>query len=178
LNWADMQAADVVMRTRGRALDVNVALAVGLEVFGVDLEFLGRGVEHHRARLLGGGDDGVADAVGAARGERAHAVRAGVGVGGVDIDVLDRHAEGFRGDLAGHRLHALAEVDGGERDGELAVGVGVHQGLARVAAEVHADGIVDGGDAAAAMFGHAQRLLVPKMDENRLAAGRGAAGRL
>ena len=41
------------------------------------------------------------------------------------------------------------------------------QRLARVAAEIHANRIIDGGDAAPAMLGHGQRLLVPKTDEKR-----------
>ena len=88
------------------------------------------------------------------RGEAAHAVRAGVAVGGVDVDVLDRDAERLGGDLAGDGLHALAEVDGGEGDHELAAGVGVDQRLAGIAAEVHADRVVDRGEAAAAVDGH------------------------
>src|SRR3979411_1218075 len=56
----------------------------------------------------------VADAMRAARGETAHAVRPGVGIGGVDIDVLYRHAECLRADLPGYRLHALTEIDRGQ----------------------------------------------------------------
>src|SRR5277367_6112448 len=43
------------------------------------------------------------------------------------------------------------------------------QRLARIAAEIHADRIVDGGDAASAMLGHDQRLLVPETEEKRAA---------
>ena len=165
-----------------RALDVDVAAAVGLEVDGVDLELLGGRLHHHAARLPRRDHHGVADAMRAARGEAPHAVRAGVGVGGVDVDVLDRHAERLGADLPGDRLHALAEVDRGEGDRELAARVGVHQRLARIAAEVHADRVVDGGHAAPAMPGHGQRLRVPKTDENRaapcwVAAGAGAGWR-
>ena len=87
-------------------------VAVGFEIGSVDLEFLGGGLHHHPASFTGGGHDSVADAMGAARGETAHAVRTGVGIGGVDIDILDRHAERLGADLPGHRLHALAEIDG------------------------------------------------------------------
>ena len=47
---------DVAHRDRAvrRAAHMDVALAVGLEVAGVDLELLGRGLHHHAARLLGG----------------------------------------------------------------------------------------------------------------------------
>jgi len=58
---------------------VDVALAIGLEVFRVHLEFLGRGVEHHRAGLLGGGYDGIADAVSAAIRDAAQTGRIGDG---------------------------------------------------------------------------------------------------
>ena len=86
--------------------------------------------------------------------KRAHAMRAGVGIGGVDIDVLDGHAERLGADLPRHRFHALAEIDRRQRHGELAARVGMHQRLARIAAEIHADGIVDRRDAASAMPGH------------------------
>src|ERR1019366_4332173 len=55
----------------------------------------------------------------------------------------------------------------------------MHQRLARIATEVHADGIVDRRDAASAMPGHGQRLLEPNTEENRTApceAGCGAGG--
>jgi hypothetical protein len=139
---------------RRRALHVDVALAVGHEVGGVDLQLLGRRLQHHGAGLERGHDHGIADAVRAARGEGAHVMRAGVAVGGVDIDIGHRDAQRLGGDLAGDGLHPLPEVDGRQRDGELAVRVGVDQRLARVAAEVHADGIVDRREAAAAVQGH------------------------
>ena len=152
-----------------RALDVDIAAPVGIEIGGVDLQLLGGGLHHDAARLLGRRHDGVADAMGAARGERAHAVRPGVGVRGVDIDVLDRHAERLGADLPRHGFHALAEIDRRQRYRELAAGVGMNQRLAGVAAEVHADGIVDRRDAASAMSCHGQRLLVPKTEEKRAA---------
>src|SRR5207237_5949702 len=65
-------------RTVRRALDVDVAAPVGIEVGGVDFQFLGGGLHHDAARFLCRRHDSVADAVCAARGERAHAVRAGV----------------------------------------------------------------------------------------------------
>lgn len=166
-------------RTVWRALDVDVAAPVGVEVGGVDFQFLGGGLHHDAARFLGRRHDGVADAMGAARGERAHAVRAGVGIRRIDIDVLDRHAERLGADLPRHGFHALAEIDRRQRYREFAAGVGMNQRLARIAAEVHADGIVDRGDAASAMFCHGQRLLVPKTEEKRAAPceGDGACGR-
>src|SRR5436305_10703715 len=51
------------------------------------------------------------------------------------------------------------------------------QRLAGVAAEIHADGIVDRRHAASAMRCHGQRLLVPKTEENRVAPCEGACGR-
>ena len=96
LNWAALQAAMVVIDSGWRTLDVDVAAAVGDEVGGVDFEFLGGGLEHHGAGFLRGLDDGVADAVRAAGGEAAHAVRAGVAVGGVDVDVGRRGRRGSR----------------------------------------------------------------------------------
>jgi len=101
---------------------------------------------------------------------------AGIGIGGVDIDVFNGHAERFRADLPRHRLHALAEVDRRQRHGELAARVGMHQRLAGIAAEVHADGIIDRCNAASTMPGHSQRLLVPKTEEKRVAPCGGAAG--
>ena len=136
---------------------MDVAPTVGDEVGGVDLELLRRRLEEHAARLLRGGDHCIADPVRAAGGEAAHAVGAGVRVGGVDEHVLDRDAERLRADLAHHALHALPEVDGGEADGELAAGIGVHQRLARVPAEVHADGVVDRGDPAPASLRHCRQ---------------------
>ena len=82
-----------------RALHMDVAVPVGLEVAGIDLQLLGGHLQHHCRAPRGRDHDGVADAVRAARGEGAHVVRAGVGVGGVDDDVLDRHAERLGGDL-------------------------------------------------------------------------------
>ena len=135
-----VEDADAAVR---RAVHVDAALAVGDEVAGVDLELGGGHLEHHLARLAGGHDDGVADAVGAAAGEGAHAVRAGVGVGGVDHHALVGDAERLGGDLRADGLDALAEVDRGEGDDEAAGGGGVDQRLAGVAAEVHAGGVVD-----------------------------------
>ncbi len=76
-----------------------------------DLQLLGRDFQHHLPRFLRRLDDGVADAVRAARGEGAHAVRAGVGVGGVDDDLLGRHADRLGADLRHHLLQPLAEID-------------------------------------------------------------------
>src|SRR5207244_6982350 len=95
----------------------------------------------------------------------------------VDIDVLDGDAERLGADLPRHRLHTLAEIDRGQRHRELAAGVGMHQRLARVAAEIHADGVVDRRDAASTMSCHGQRLLVPKTEEKRVAPWDGACGR-
>ena len=78
---------------------------------GVDLELVRRDLHQHGARLLRRHDDGVADAVGAAAGEGAHAVRAGVGVGGVDQHHVRRHADRLGADLGHHRLQPLAEID-------------------------------------------------------------------
>src|SRR6478735_5251856 len=52
----------------------------------------------------------------------------------------------------------------------------MNQRLARVAAEIHADGIVDRRNAASAMRCHGQRLLV-KTEEKRVAPCDGACGR-
>ena len=151
-----------------RALHMDVAEPVGFEIAGVDLELFRRRLHHHAARLARRNRDRVADAMRAARRERAHVVRAGVAVGGVDVDILDRHAERFGRDLPRHRFHALAEIDGRERDGELAARIGVHQRLARIAAQIHADRIVDRRHAFSAMLAH-QRLRVPNTEEKRAA---------
>ena len=70
----------------------------------------------------------------AARCEGTHVVRAGVAVSGIDIDILDRHAERFGRHLPRDLFHALTEIDRRKRDGELAIGVGVDQCLAGIAA--------------------------------------------
>ena len=132
---------------------------------------VGGDLEHHLARFPRRHHDGVADAVRAAAGEGAHAMRAGVGVGGVDHDVVVGHAERLGGDLRADRLDALAEIDGGQRDDEAAGGRGVDQRLARVAAEIHAGRIVDGGDAAPLQPGH----LTPPVVIEDIAAKRGAS---
>jgi len=67
---------------------------------------------------------------------------------GVDAHHLERHAQRLGADLGEHRLQPLPEVDAGERDHEVPDRGGVHQRLRRVAAEVHAGRVVDGGDAA------------------------------
>jgi hypothetical protein len=113
--------------------------------------------------------DSVADAMGAARGERAHAVRAGVGVRGIDIDVLTG-TPSVSAQIC--RVTDFMPWPRSIDDSDtvnLPLGVGMNQRLAGVAAEVHADGIVDRGDAASAMSGHGQRLLVPKTERKRVA---------
>ena len=90
-------------------------------------------------------------------GERAHVVRPGVGVGGLDVDVVHAHAERLGADLADHRAEPLSQVRGRQRHDEAAVGGGVDERLRRVAAEVHAGGVVDGRHAGAAQLGHRQR---------------------
>ncbi|MET4792526.1 hypothetical protein ABIF64_004704 [Bradyrhizobium japonicum] len=176
LNWAAMATSLGRDRAMRRTLDVDVAASVGFEIGGVDLELLGGRLHHHAACLARRGHHRIADAMGAARGEGAHAVRTGVGIRGIDIDVLDGNAQCLRADLPRHRLHALAEVDRRQRHRELAARVGVNQRLAGIAAEIHADGIVDRRHAASAMPGH-QRLLVPNTEEKRGAPCEGAAGR-
>jgi len=94
-------------------------------------------------------------------------MRPGIRIGGVDIDFLDRHTESFRANLSRHRFHPLSEIDRRERDGEFSGRVRMDQRLARITAEIHADRIVDGRDAASAMVRHDQRLLVPKTEEKR-----------
>ena len=160
---------DVAHRDRAvrRAFDTDRAFAIGLEVAGIDFEFLRRRLHHHRTRLTRRHHHRIADAVRAARGERAHAMWPGIGIGGVDIDVLDRHAQRLGADLPRHRFHALAEVDRRQSDGEFSARIGVDQRLARIAAEIHADRIVDGRNPATAMLAHDQRLLVPKTEEKR-----------
>ena len=53
----------------------------------------------------------------------------------------------------------------------------MNQRLAGVAAEIHADGVVDRRHAASAMRCHGQRLLLPKTEEKRVAPCDGACGR-
>ena len=160
---------DVAHRDRSvrRTFHADRALAVGFEIARIDFKLLGGRFHHHRARFARRHHHRIADAMRAARGERAHAMRTGVGIGGVDIHIFHRHAERFGADLPRHRFHPLSEVDGGERDSEFAGRVGMDQRLARVAAQIHADRIIDCRDATTAMLGHDQRLRVPKTEEKR-----------
>ena len=151
---------------------MDVAAAVRHEVGGIDLELLRGRLEHHCPRLQCRLDHSVADTVRAARGEGAHAVRAGVAVGRVDVDILDRDAKRFGGNLTRHRLHALAKIDRGESDGELAVGIRMHERLGWIGAEIHPDRIVNRGEAAAAVTRH-QCLLKPEREEKRIGPDRG-----
>ena len=106
-------------------------------------------------------------------GERAHVVGAGVGVGGLDDDLVVRDAERLGRDLGHHRPQPLAEVRGGEDHVERPARGGVDQGLGRVAAQVHAGGVVDGRHAGAAQLRHGQR--PPSWPVGRLGpASRGA----
>ena len=75
--------------------------------------------------------------------------------------------------LQATRVSADSEMQLGR---ELAAGIGMNQRLAGVAAEIHADGVIDRRDAASAMRCHGQRLL-PKTEENRVAPCAGAGGR-
>ena len=159
---------------RWRALDMDVATPVRDQIGRIDLELLRSRFNHHGAGLLRGLDDSIADAVGAARGERTHAVRAGVAVSGIHIDIRHWDPERFRRDLPGHGFHTLAQIDRGQGNGEFAVGVGMNQRLRGIAAQVHADGIVDRRKSASAMQGH-QRLLKPERDEKRNAPCRGVS---
>ena len=128
LNWAARHASAGGDRATRRPLDVDVAVAVGLEIGRALTSSSSAAASSIIARASwAAGDHRIADPMGTARGERAHAVRTGIAVGGVDVDVLHRHAQRFGRDLPGDRLHALAEVDGRERNHELAVGIGVHQ---------------------------------------------------
>src|ERR1700733_8919831 len=96
-------------------------------------------------------------------------MRAGVGIRGVDVNVLDRDAERLGANLSRYRFHSLAKVDGGQRHGEFAAGIGMDQRLTRIAAKIHPDRIIDGSNATSAMFGHDQRLLEPKTEKKRTA---------
>ena len=174
---------DVAHRDRAvrRTFHPNGALAVGLQIAWVDFKLLSGRLEHHPACFARRRHYRVADAMCSARGERPHAMRTGVGISGVDVNVLDRHAQRLGANLPRHRFHSLAKVDGRQGDREFAARIGMDQRLARIAAEIHADRIIDGGDAASAMFRHDQRLLVPKTEEKRAApcvepAGAGGAG--
>ena len=135
-------------RFAGAALDLDIALAVGLKIGGIHFEFFGGDFEEDGLCLLRRHDDGIADAMRTARGKSAHAMRARVGVGGIDPDGVDRDTQGLGADLRHHGLQALAEIDRGEGDHEAAGGGGVNERLRRITAEVHAGRIVDGGDAA------------------------------
>src|ERR1700740_1558059 len=52
----------------------------------------------------------------------------------------------------------------------------MHQRLTGIAAEIHADGIIDRRHAASAMPCHDQRLLEPNTEENRIAPCEGCCG--
>ena len=87
-----------------RARHMDIALAVGHKIGGIHFQLLGRHLQHHRARLLGRHDDGIADAMRPAAGKGPHAMRASIGVGGIDPDRVHRHAEGLGADLRHHGL--------------------------------------------------------------------------
>ena len=114
-NCAAIATSLVEILRCGAALHMDVAEAIGFEIAGVDLKLFRRRLHHHAARLARRDRDRIADAMRAARRERAHVVRAGIAIGGVDVDILDRHTEGLGRDLARHGLHPLAEVDGREQ---------------------------------------------------------------
>ena len=135
-------------RSLRRAFHQYIALTVGLEVGSIHLQLFRRHFQHHLAGFLGRLDDGIAGAVRAARGEGAHAVRAGIGVGGVDDDAVCGHADRFGADLRHDLLHALAEIDAGKGDHEVAGRRRMDKRLGRIATKVHAGWIVDRSDAA------------------------------
>ena len=70
---------------------MNVSHTIAAKVGGVGLEQIGGDLHHYAARLLGRRDHGVADAVCPTRGERAHAVRTGIGIRRVDDHALGGH---------------------------------------------------------------------------------------
>jgi hypothetical protein len=72
------------------AYHMNVSQTIGAKVGGVGFEQIGGDLHHYAARLLGGRDHGVADAV-PPGGERAHAVRTGIGIRRVDDHALGGH---------------------------------------------------------------------------------------
>ena len=90
LKWAARAVSKMDIDILRRTLDLDVAGAVGFEVGHVDFQFLRRDFQHHLPRLRRCLDDGIADAMRAARGEGAHAVRTGIGVGGVDRHKVGR----------------------------------------------------------------------------------------
>ena len=135
----------------GRALHVDHAV-LDVEVGGVDLHRLTGDLEHLLLGLLGGLEHREPADEGAARGERARAERRGVGVRDVHVDRLVGHAERVGHDLRVHGLGALAEVDGAGEDVDAPVGLDLDPGLRRVAALVHAGGVLDRGEAASTML--------------------------
>jgi len=124
------------------------------EIAGADLELVRRHLEERLARFLRRHDDGVAGAVGRTAREGPHVMRAGIRVGGVDDDGVDRNAQRLGGDLLHHRLQPLAEIDARQGDDEIAGRRRMHEGLRRIAAEIHTRGVVDRGDAAPARLRH------------------------
>ena len=135
----------------GRALHVDHAV-LDVEVGGVDLHRLTGDLEHLLLGLLGGLEHREPADEGAARGEGAGAERRGVGVRDVHVDRLVGHAERVGHDLRVHGLGALAEVDGAGEDVDAPVGLDLDPGLRRVAALVHAGGVLDRGEAASTML--------------------------
>jgi hypothetical protein len=136
LNCAAIATSLVEIERCGRALDMDVAASVGLEIGGVDFQFLSGGLHHHAARLAAAAITALPDPVGAARGERAHAMRARCRNRQCRHRRPRRNAERLRADLPRHRLHALAEIDRDSADRELAARIGMHQRLAGIAAEI------------------------------------------
>ena len=86
---------------------------------------------------------------------------AGVGVAGVDrARCRTARRAPRRRSGASTVFRPWPEVDARQRDDEVADGGGVDQRLGRVAAQVHAGRVVDGGDAAPAQLGHGHCIAV------------------
>ena len=138
----------------GRTADEYIALAIGLQVVRAGLQLVAGDLQHDLARLLGGHDDGIANPVGGPAGESAHAVRPGVGIGRVDHHIFDRQAQGLGPNLGQNCLQALTQIGTGKADDEGARRGGMDQGLAWIAAQVHAGRVIDGRDARSFYFSH------------------------
>ena len=175
LNCAAIATSLVEILRCGAPFTWMLPQPVGLEVAGVDLQLLGGRLHHHAARLARRHHRPRC------RRDACRATRSCPCRAGRCRSRRCRHRRPRPARRASRRQicrvtdfmpwpRSIAESD----DRELAGRVGVHQRLARIAAEIHADRIVDRRHAFAAMLGHS---APPACRTRRRSASRRAARR-
>ena len=161
-NWARDARSAIAQPLVGRPGDEHAALAVEHEVVHGDLQLLGRELQDRVARLDRRSLDRVAHPVGRPADANVPMSWGPVSVSAVSTTIWSYGTpERLGRDLGHHGPQPLAEVRGGEDHVERAARGGVDQGLGRVAAQVHAGGVVDGRHAGAAQPRHRSAALLP-----------------